>query len=93
MKRELEVLVGDEHREAGLPMERWLVRKLVLRVDGSTLTFGEPKGWSPRERASPEERFALQDALRAWTLVREVAGPPGPDPHAEKDRLWLGDGR
>ena len=90
LKRELEVLVGDEPREAGLPMERWLVRRLVLRVDGSTLTFGEPTGWSPRKRASPAERFALQDALRAWTLVREVAGPPDPDPHAEKDRLWLG---
>jgi hypothetical protein len=79
------VLVGGGNRAVG--ETAWQnVRKVVLRIDDSTLSFTEPRGWAP---AGVDERLALHDALRAWTLVRDVAELPDADPHAEKDRRWL----
>jgi hypothetical protein len=92
LERELQMLAGVGNRAIGEP-ELPLTRELVLRTGDATLTFVQPTDWSPPEDGDLDQRLALEDALRAWALVRELASLPEPDPHAKKDRHWLGSGR
>jgi hypothetical protein len=81
MKRDLELLVGERDRVIGDPAKKHLARNLVVRIQGSSLTFAEPKDWVP---SMDTDLVAFHDALEAWTLVREVAELRLPDPYAEK---------
>jgi hypothetical protein len=68
------------------PSPAWPAREIALQFQRGTLRFVEPLEWVPPEDADLNQRLAFQDALLAWTLVRELPGLPEPALPAEKGR-------
>ncbi len=87
LRRDLESATAGQVRSVSTPGLHASVRRLALRFETGGLTLTEPAQGLPA--GTEEDRFALQDALRAWSRVRAIIDCPDCADHSERDRALL----